>query len=195
MTSTAALAFGATDAQLHIASLYYPILLQVANNKTVITYKELLAKAKALNPNDPIMQKMIPVRSGAVLGVLYHFAETNGLPRITTLVVKQTKGECGIGIVNSHDCPLERERCYEFDWSGEQPKFWEFISSSKAANAAKMTRKIRITMERALDIAWAYYLSNKKKLPSEARNSIEKIAKALCTGITTEEAFAPYANA
>jgi len=195
MTTTAALAFGATDAQLHIASLYYPILVQVAKEKTVITYKELLAKAEALNPNDPIMQKMIPVRSGAVLGVLYHFAETNGLPRITTLVVKQTKGECGRGIANTHDCPLERERCYEFDWSGEQPKFWEFISSSKAANAVKKVRKIRVTMERALDIAWAYYLSNKATLTIEARKSIEKIAKTLCTGITTEEAFSPYANA
>ena len=194
MTKTAALAFGATDTQLHIAGLYYPILLQVAKDKTVITYKELIAKAKALNPNDPIIQKMIPVRSGDVLGVLYHFAETNGLPRITTLVVKQTKGECGIGIANSHDCPLERELCYEFDWSGEQPKFWEFISSSKAANAAKKIRKIRITMERALDIAWAYYLSNRANLTSEARNSIEKIAKTLCTGIPAKEAFLPYAT-
>jgi hypothetical protein len=195
MTTTAALAFGATDAQLHIADLYYPILLQVAKDKTVITYKELIAKAKALNPSDPIMQKMIPVRSGTVLGVLYHFAEANGLPRITTLVVKQIKGECGIGIANSHDCPLEREHCYKFDWSSEQPKFWEFISSSKAANAAKKIRKIRITMERALDIAWAYYLSNRANLKSEARNSIEKIAKILCTGIPAKEAFSPYATA
>ena len=195
MTKTAALAFGATDAQLHIAGLYYPILLQVAKDKTVITYKELIAKAKALNPNDLIIQKMIPVRSGDVLGVLYHFAESNDLPRITTLVVKQTKGECGSGIVNSHDCPFERERCYKFDWSGEQPKFWEFISSSKAANAAKKIRKIRISMERALDIAWGYYLSNRANLTSEARNSIEKIAKLLCIGISTQEAFAPYAKA
>ncbi len=195
MTTTTALAFGATDTQLHIAGLYYPILLQVAKDKTVITYKDLVAKAQALHPNDATMQKMIPVRSGDVLGVLYHFAETNALPRITTLVVKQTKGECGSGIAKSHDCPLERERCYAFDWSGEQPKFWEFIASSKAVNASKRIRKIGMKMERALDIAWAYYLSNKTTLTNDARNSIEKIAKILCTGSTAQEAFSPYVKA
>jgi hypothetical protein len=194
MIATPALAFGATNTQLHIASLYYPILLQVAKDKTVITYSELIEKAKALHPNDAIMQNMIPVRSGDVLGVLYHFAEANGLPRISTLVVKQHKGECGKGIATTHDCPLERQRCHEFDWSKEQPKFWDFISDAKNANATKRVRKVRMKMERALDIAWAYYLSNKAQLSAEARNSIEKIAKLLCTGISAQDAFSPYAK-
>lgn len=194
MTSTA-LTFDASDTQLHIAGLYYPILLQVAKDKTVITYKELLAKAKELHPNDAIMQKMIPVRSGGVLGVLYHFAEVNGLPRISTLVVKQDNGECGRGIATVHDCPLERQSCYEFDWSMELPKFWDFITDTKNANATKRIRKMRMKLERGLDISWAYYLTNKNLLTADARNSIEKIAKLICTGICTQEAFSPYLKA
>ena len=194
MTKPAALAFKATDLQLHLASLYYPILLQLAKDKTVMTYKELIEKAQALNPNDTAIKNMIPVRSGDVLGVLYHFAEINDLPRITSLVVKQA-GECGNGIAKTHDCPAERYRCFSFDWSVEQPKFWDFIAQSKAANATQRIRRVRLSFERALDIAWAYYLSNKNRLTNEARTAIEKIAKVLRTGITTEEAFAPFHKA
>ena len=191
MTKPAAPAFKATDLQLHIASLYYPILLQLAKDKTVITYKELIQKAQALNPNDAAIKNMIPVRSGDVLGVLYHFAELNDLPRITTLIVKQA-GECGKGIAMTHDCPAERDRCFAYDWSEEQPKFWDFIAQSKAAIATQRIRRVRLSFERALDIAWAYYLSNKNQLTNEARLAIEKIAKTLCTGITAQEAFAPF---
>jgi hypothetical protein len=183
--------FKATDLQLHIANLYYPILLQLAKNKAVITYKELIQEAQALNPNDAAIKNMIPVRSGNVLGVLYHFAELNDLPRITTLIVKQA-GECGKGVSQSHDCPAERDRCFAFDWSVQQPKFSDFISQSKTANATRSIRRVRLSFDRALDIAWAYYLSNKNRLTNEARIAIEKIAKALCAGKTTEEAFAPF---
>ena len=127
-------------------------------------------------------------------GVLYHFAEVNDLPRITTLIVKQA-GECGKGIATTHDCPAERDRCFAFDWSGEQPKFWDFIAQSKAANTAQRTRRIRLSFERALDIAWAYYLSHKSQLTNEARIAIEKIAKKLCAGVTADEAFASYKKA
>jgi hypothetical protein len=191
MTKPAAPVFKATDLQLHIASLYYPLLLKLAKNQAVITYKDLIAMAQALHPNDAAIQKMIPVRSGDVLGVLYQFAQMNNLPRITTLVVKQA-GECGKGIAMTHDCPLERDRCFAFDWSAEQPKFWEFISQCKASNETQKIRRVRLSFERAQDIAWAYYLSNKNRLTNEARTAIEKIAKALCTGIKPEEAFAPF---
>jgi hypothetical protein len=194
MNNPTAPAFKATDLQLHIASLYYPILLQLAKDKVVITYKELIQKAQALNPNDVAIKNMIPVRSGNVLGVLYHFAEMNDLPRITTLIVKQA-GECGRGISKSHDCPVERDRCFAFDWSDEQPKFWDFIAQSKTANTTKRVRRVPLNFERALDIAWAYYLSNKTRLTNETRIAIEKIAKALSTGKTTEEAFAPFQKA
>ena len=194
MNKPTAPAFKATDLQLHIASLYYPILLQLAKDKVVITYKELIQKAQALNPNDAAIKNMIPVRSGDVLGVLYHFAEMNDLPRITTLIVKQA-GECGTGISKSHDCPAERDRCFTFDWSVEQPMFYDFIAQSKIANSVKRIRRARLNFERALDIAWAYYLSNKNRLTNEARIAIEKIARALCTSMTTEEAFAPFQKA
>lgn len=194
MTKPAALPFKATDLQLHIAGLYYPILLQLAKDKAVMTYKELIEKAQALNPNDTAIKNMIPVRSGKVLGVIYHFAEMNDLPRITTLILNQA-GECGPGIASTHDCSAERDRCFSFDWSVEQPKFWDFIAQSKAANATQRIRRVRLSFDRALDIAWAYYLSNKNRLKNEARIAIEKIAKVLCTGMTTEEAFAPYHRA
>jgi|APGre2960657423_1045063.scaffolds.fasta_scaffold43671_1 hypothetical protein len=194
MNKPTAPTFKATDLQLHIASLYYPILLQLAKDKTVITYKEMIQKAQVLNPNDAVIKNMIPVRSGDVLGVLYHFAEMNNLPRITTLIVKQA-GECGKGISKSHDCPVERDRCFAFNWSAEQPKFWDFIAQSKTVNSAKRIRRVRLNFERALDIAWAYYLSNRNRLTNEARIAIEKIAKALCTGMTTEQAFAPFQKA
>ena len=108
MSKSAAPAFKATDLELHIAGLFYPILLQLAKDKTVMTYKELIKKAQELNPNDSAIMNMIPVRSGKVLGVIYHFAEMNGLPRISTLIINKG-GDCGPAILISHDCAAERE--------------------------------------------------------------------------------------
>jgi len=194
MSKSAAPAFKATDLELHLAGLFYPILLQLAKDKAVMTYKELIQKTQELNPQDTAIMKMIPVRSGKVLGVIYHFAQTNGLPRITTLIVNKS-GECGAGILISHDCAAERELCYAFDWSAEQPKFWDLLAQAKAANATKRIRKIRLTLDKALNIAWPYWIKNQTQLTQDARNAIEKIAKSLCTGISVEEAFAPYKKA
>jgi hypothetical protein len=194
MTKPAAPAFRATDKQLHIAGLFYPILLELAQDKTVLSYKALIEKAQAQHPNDLIMKNMIPVRSGPVLGILYHFAEMNGLPRISTLIVNHS-GECGDGIASTHDCVAEREKCFAFDWSVAQPKFWSFIAQAKASNASKRIRHVRITIDKALNMAWAYYLSNRDRLIKEARNALDSIAKALCSGTTTEDAFKPYLKA
>jgi hypothetical protein len=169
----------ATDLQLHIGSLYYPILLQLANEKAVITYKELIEKVQALNPNDEAIKNMIPFGSGNVLSVLYHFADINNQPRITTLAMKKGS-QCGDGIETTHDCPAERDLCFAFDWSVEQSRFWDFIAKSKAADAARRAHR---NFEHASDKAWAYYLINKSQLTSQARIAIEKIINSLRTGI------------
>ena len=180
-----------TDLSLHLASLFYPILIETAKNKTVLTYKELIELAKQRHPNDTDIQKMIPVRTGRVLGVIFDFAEQAKLPRISTLIVGR-KGECGEGIKNKFDCEQERQICYAFNWEAKLPEFWDHIHKAKAANAIRLQKTIKISKVKASEIMWEFYTANRSNLAPEVRNFRDHIIEQLCAGFAPTEVYGPY---
>lgn len=180
-----------TDLSLHLASLFYPILIETAKNKNVLTYKELVELAKQRHAEDEDVQKMIPVRTGRVLGVIFDFAEQAKLPRISTLIVSR-KGECGKGIKNKFNCEQERQSCYAFNWEAKLPEFWDHIHKAKAANAERHQTTTKISKAKAADMMWEFYTANRSNLSPEVRNFRDHIIEQLCAGFTPTEVYGPY---
>ncbi len=185
-----------TPKDLHLAKSYYPILIELARNKRTLTYQELLQEAQQRHPDDHVIKKMRCVRSGRVLGVIYRFAEYQGLPRITTLIVKgagtrSVKGECGIGVSNHLDCAAERQKCFEFDWDAHQSHFLDYISESQLS-AATSAKKNTLTENQAENVYWAFYLANKARLIADVRQAVSLVVRELRQGIPAPIAFKPY---
>lgn len=190
-------AFCPTAVDLHLASCYYPVLLELARNRQTLTYQQLVEVVQQRHPGDSKVQKMIPVRSGRILGVIYHFAERHGLPRISTLIVKTTGdsqhgGDCGIGVSSHLDCASEREQCFAFDWEGHVPMFSKFITETRSAIEMNKAPKFIFTSNQAENIYWAYFLANKSRLNLGARTAINALILELRKGIPASTVFQPY---
>ena len=180
-----------TERDLHLASLIYPILIDLAKSRTVMTYAELVAVVQAASPNDSFAASMIPVQCGRLLGVIYNFAESQGLPRITALIVNKNDGDCGEGLSKGHDCDAERTTCYAYDWSLALPEFWTFIKTAKAAIVAARPLK-KITADQALQIRYAYFNVNRASLIPNIKDFNDDILQDLVAGVAVEGAFRPY---
>ena len=53
-----------TLTDVHLASAYYPILIDLAKHKHCLTYGELVARAKQAYPDKQVVQKAIAVSTG-----------------------------------------------------------------------------------------------------------------------------------
>jgi hypothetical protein len=180
-----------TERDLQLASLIYPILIDLAINRTVMTYAELVAAVQAANPNDSFAASMRPVQCGRFLGVIYNFAESQGLPRISALIINKGKGDCGKGLSDSHDCDAERATCYAYDWSLVLPQFWTFIKTSKAALVAARRLK-KVPADKARQIRYSYFSTNRASFIPNIEEFEEDILNALMSGVAAEVAFAQY---
>ena len=185
-----------TPKDLHLAKCYYPILIELARNKRTLTYQGLLQEAQQRHPEDDVIKKMRCVRSGRVLGVIYRFAEHQGIPRITTLIVKgvgarSVKGECGIGVSSHLDCAAERQKCFEFDWDAYKSQFSDYISESQLS-VATSAKKNTLTENQAENVYWAFYLANKARLIADVRQAFSLLVRELRRGIPAPIVFKPY---
>ena len=156
-----------------------------------MTYSELVEAVQAANTNDPVAATMIPVQSGRFLGLIYRFAESYGLPRISSLIINKNKGDCGAGLSQGHDCAAERLACYRFDWRVTFPDFGDFIKTSKA-NIVELKAVKKITVNEASQIRWSYFNTNRARLVLGIQDFSVLILNALMNGIAVEVAFAPY---
>ncbi len=180
-----------TDRSLHLASIYYPLLIEIARAKTVLSYKELVTRAKEKHPDDADVQKMIPVRMGLVLGVIFDFAEQAHLPRISTLIVG-SKGECGTGVKDKFDCEQERQICYAFDWESQLPEFWEHLHKVKVTNALRTRKPTKISTAQASNMMWEFYTANHANLSPDVRKFRDHIIDKLCAGFSPADVYGPY---
>ena len=180
-----------TERDLHLASLIYPILINLAKSRTVMTYAELVTAVQAASPNDGFAASMIPVQCGRLLGVIYNFAESQGLPRITALIVNKNDGDCGEGLSMGHDCDAERATCYAYDWCLALPEFWTFIKTAQANITTARPLK-KITADQARQIRYAYFVANRASFIPNFKDCDDVILQELIAGVTVEVAFAPY---
>lgn len=83
----------------------------------------MVNQSKALHPNDPIVQKAIPVSTGRRLDVVRMFTKNAKSPDLTSLVVNKVKGECGDGFTRSFNPEKVRDKFQRHNWSKVKAQF------------------------------------------------------------------------
>jgi len=104
-----------TDLDIFFAKIYLPILIEVAKSKKCISYGDLVAKSKALHPNDEDIQKSIPRHVGRRLNYLRQRLNLHNLPDLSSLVINNTTQTTGYSY---HLNPTtEQKKVFNCDWN------------------------------------------------------------------------------
>ncbi len=174
-----------TTTDIQLASAYLPLLIEVARQKRRISYGNLVDLAKARYPDSPIVQKAIPVSTGRRLDVVRMFTGERALPDLTSLVINENSGECGVGFTHSFDPVRTRETVFAFDWDQVTGDFAGFATLAEAAIKPRKKRR----ENEALTAMSDYYTANKATLPASIREHREQLVELLMDGFSPEEAF------
>ena len=179
----------ATLIDVQLATAYFPILVEFARSSQLVTYGDLVEKAKSTYPDNPVVQKAIAVSTGRRLDIVREFTIQQDLPDITSLVISQGTGECGIGFTRTFDPVAVREAVFAFDWSNVTLSFGGFV----AARTTKLVPRKKVNEDKALEIMSSYFYANKASLPESVRNHREYIVERIMEGFSPDEAFAEAA--
>lgn len=180
------LPLNATPVDVQLASAYYPLLVEVARQRTTITYGELVKRAKKAYPDNDTVQKAIPVSTGRRLDVVRQFTRPRGLPDLTTLVINQNRRECGPGLPRNIDPDAGRKEVFAYDWSAEIPEFQGYVTAVERA----IRPRAQIGKDAAEHLMWRYYKEHKEELPASIKESRELIVEIIMEGLGADEAFA-----
>jgi len=171
---------------IQLASAYYPILIEMAKQKhCLITYGDLVDRAKENHPNKEVVQNAIAVSTGKKLDVIRIFTSERGLPDVTSLVINKKLGECGSRFTENFDPEKAREKVYQYNWEEVSTEFDIYI---KGAEKNAMPRKKR-TRESALEEMSRHYSANKQSYPPSIKEKREEIIVLLMEGLEVEECF------
>jgi len=170
---------------VQLASVYYPILIDLAKHKHCLTYSELVERAKETHPSKLEVQNAIAVSTGRKLDVVRIFTAERDLPDLTSLIINKGAGECGIGFTQHFDPVVARDKVFAFDWSKVSTDFDGFIKHTETA----ILPKKRIKRPEALKVMSQYYSQHKVLLPSNITEQRELIIELLMEGFTPAEAF------
>jgi hypothetical protein len=171
---------------VQLASVYYPILIDLAKHKHCLTYGELVERAKETYLSKPAVQNAIAVSTGRKLDVVRIFTAQRELPDLTCLIINKGVGECGAGFTQHFDPVATREKVFAFDWNAVSSDFDGYI---KHTESVILPRK-RIKRPEALKIMWQHYTQYKAQLPANITGQRELIIELLMDGFTPVEAFA-----
>lgn len=170
---------------IQLASLYYPILIDLANHKHTLTYSELITRAKSENSENPVVQRAIPVSTGRKLDVVRIFTKERKLPDLTSLVISKGSGECGDFYCEHFDPVVAREEVFSFNWSDVSTEFDLYIQDVKNELTPRKSRK----KDEAKELMHKYYMENKSSLPVNIKMLRELIIDLLMDGHDIEDAF------
>jgi len=176
-----------TRIDVHLANAYYPILIDLARNNQLITYGDLVDRAKMIYPENAFVQNAIPVSTGRRLDVVRSFTSSRGLPDITCLVVNESKRKPGDRYPG--DPVKAREEVSEYDWSKVTFEFDAFVKAAES-DIEKLKLK-KITMPKALELMSDYYYKNKSNLPAKdlVIQQRDLILEIIVEGYSPEQAF------
>lgn len=157
-----------TDAALAIA--YYPLLVDLATQRRMITFRDFVDLAKATYPDNPTVQNAIPVSTGRRLEFVRIFTALQGLPDLSAWVTSQN-GKNSPTFERDFDPVKERRESAEVDWSLHKAA-WEAhaallrkkalpLMRRSEAEATTMMAKIAHEMRPRIEAA----IPNPKKLP------------------------------
>lgn len=178
-----------TELDLKLAGYYFPILVEVANERgKTITYGELLEEARHRHPEYFAVpegeQREAIYTTGRRLGTIWRFTERQGYPIISTLVINAATGECGHGITDNVDPIAEREEVYDFDWESVADDFLAHLSYERETNRRRKIKshKKRSRKEAAQTLG-KYWQVTRDKWPKELAEHREDLLRGLQEGI------------
>ncbi|MDQ0741045.1 hypothetical protein [Pseudomonas sp. W4I3] len=170
---------------VQLASVYYPILVDLAQHKHCLTYTELVDRAKHENPDNKIVSNAIPVSTGRRLDVVRLFTNERGLPDLTSLVISKGSGECGSFFTRHFDPVAAREQVFSYDWNTATTDFEGFVDvTEKAVRPRKKVKKPQARERMA-----AYYQAHKSGLPLNVSEYREAIIELIMEGFSDEQAY------
>lgn len=174
---------------VQLAHLLYPLLIEVAESKGILTYTQLIERAKLRYPDDYRVANLIPVRMGRILWVIYDFAEERDLPRLTLVIVSKKYLVPG-SAMEHHDIEAEQKRCHAHDWSTVDRNFDLYIADSeKAVTPIKYVKKAV-----AKQLMADHYKAQRAMYPQAIRKLRYAIIENIMNGMTVEDAFAVEAE-
>ena len=89
----------------------WQVLISKANNRQSMTYKNLADMLGSVDRRD----------LGRYLNPVMRYCQTNGLPPLTILVVRQDTKEPGRGFPRRNALNVDREEVFNYDWFGIVP--------------------------------------------------------------------------
>lgn len=183
-----------TDAALAIA--YYPLLVGLATQGRMITFRDFVDLAKATDPDDPAVQNAIPVSTGRRLEFVRIFTALQNLPDLSAWVTAQN-GENSSTFERDFDPVKERKESAEVDWSLYQAawdahavvlrKKAQKLKPRRLAEASTMLAKIAHEMRPRIEAA----IPNPGKLPygQLVGPYRETILQDLMSGLDPQDVF------
>ncbi|MGE7993610.1 hypothetical protein ACQKPE_21750 [Pseudomonas sp. NPDC089554] len=169
---------------VQLARLLYPLLIELATARMILTYGQLIERAQARYPDDQRVKNLIPVRMGRILWVIYDFVEERELPRLTLIIVSAGDQYPGSAMWQ-HDCHVEQQRCFAFDWTTVDQDFDVYGRNSEKA----VTPLRRLPREQAKRLMATHYRDQAHAYPSNIRFLREAIIEHIMNGLSVEEAF------
>jgi hypothetical protein len=174
---------------VQLAHLLYPLLIEVAEKKGILTYTQLIEQAQLRYADDRRVANLIPVRMGRILWVIYDFAEARDLPRLTLVIVSKKHLVPG-SAMQHHDIEAEQKRCYAYDWSTIDRNFDLYIADNEKAVAPLKYVKQAVATQLMAD----HYKINRAMYPEAIRELREVIIENIMNGMAAEDAFAVEAE-
>ena len=170
---------------VQLATVYYPILIDLAKHKHCLTYGELVERAKEENPKNKIVKNAIAVSTGRKLDVVRIFTKGRGLPDVTSLIINKSEGECGVGFTDHFNPEKARLEVYQKNWSEVTIDFDLYIDVA-TKNAIPIKRRKR---DEALNVLSEHYMNNKNLYSSKIKDYREDILILLMEGFDVKESF------
>jgi len=169
---------------VQLARALYPLLIELAQSRQTLTYKQLIEFAKARYPDDERVANLIPVRMGRILWVIYDFVAERELPRLTLIIVSSTSHYPGSAMWQ-HECHAEQQSSFEFDWSQVDSAFDLYGQSCERA----VTPVKRVSREHAKQLMATHYKQHANRYPNEIRDMRDIIIENIMNGMDVEDAF------
>lgn len=188
--------YNVTPTDVVLARHYYPLLVQIAQTKTVTTYADFVDMAKTKYPDVPEIQSAIPVSTGRRLAHVRRFTAKHNLPDLSAWITGAT-GKAGDAFLAVFDPRKEQEDCEGVNWPEYEDHFEDYIKELNKSTLKirrrkldeallimnQYAKKIRPTLEK--------HIPNPKKIrySSLVQPYREPLLELLQEGFSVEEAF------
>lgn len=154
-----------TETDIALAVAYYHMLVELAEAKRIMSFKDFVEAAKKRYPKDSAVRNAIPVSTGRRFEFIRIFTKKHGLPDLSAWVTNKS-GKNSTAYGNDFDASKEREASANIAWSNYQDE-WEEHRSYLKRLAVRLTRRKRVD---ALKIMAKFSLEMRSRIQASIPN-------------------------